>query len=180
MPRHNSVVLVSILVHVGVIAAIILLSILAPDVLPIPRTVLAWDSPRLVQMDIPLPPKPPAPTPRGPVPPPASTTAAPLTAAEGVRPETGNEQLRPEPFEPGIVDGGTSSIALLQTVDAPPPPPPPQRTEPVRLHSGMNAPRKIVDAVPVYPPIAQATRVAGIVIVEVVISETGDVTSAKV
>jgi protein TonB len=105
--------------------------------------------------------------------------AAPLVAPEGVRQETGNEQVRPETYEPSVVDGAPATG--LSVAEPPPPPPPAQEPKgPVRLHSGIAAPRRVADALPVYPPIAQSARVEGIVIVEVVISETGDVTSAKV
>lgn len=126
------------------------------------------------------PPPPPAAKPR--TPPPQTTVspdAAPIVPQEGIRQETGLEQVHPESFEPGVASGDPS-VTGLSRVEAPPPPPPPAPTQPIRLHSGIAAPRKTVDAQPVYPPIAQSARVEGIVIIEVIISETGEVTSAKI
>jgi periplasmic protein TonB len=178
MPRHNSVVVISVLSHVAAIAMYVLLSILAPDLLPIPPIIAEGRTVTL--MDIPLPPKPPTPRPLTPAPQTTvSANAAPLVAQEGIREETGHEQVRPETYEPGVVNGDPAAVSL-SVVEAPAPPPAPARTEPVRLHSGMTAPRKVADALPVYPPIAQASRTSGIVIVEVVISDTGEVTSARI
>jgi protein TonB len=60
------------------------------------------------------------------------------------------------------------------------PAPPPPAPRPVRLHSGIDAPRRIVNVAPRYPELARATRVEGIVILEVVIDERGDVVAARV
>jgi periplasmic protein TonB len=51
---------------------------------------------------------------------------------------------------------------------------------PVRLHSGIREPRKIVDVPPVYPQLAQASRVEGLVIIEATIDVRGAVQSARV
>lgn len=51
---------------------------------------------------------------------------------------------------------------------------------PVRIGSGIQAPAKIRDVPPVYPPIAQASRVQGVVIIEAVIDEMGQVADARV
>jgi len=52
--------------------------------------------------------------------------------------------------------------------------------EPVRVGGNIAEPRKLRDVRPEYPEIAQAAKVQGIVILEVVIDEAGDVTDAKV
>jgi len=51
---------------------------------------------------------------------------------------------------------------------------------PVRVGSAIKEPRKIRDVRPVYPEIAQAARVQGIVIIEVIVDELGLVRDAKV
>ena len=51
---------------------------------------------------------------------------------------------------------------------------------PVRVGGDIKEPKKIKDAKPVYPEIAQAARVQGIVILEIVIDQNGYVSDAKV
>lgn len=186
--RRSSVVVVSVVLHIAGLGALLIASALWPGLLPAPhRSALAWHQPRHVQLaDIELPrarPSSPGKTTAAPIisAPPASTpvTAAPLEAASGIAVETGRESGRFTGGEPpaaalGIVEG----TALGQIEAAPAEPP--ARREAIRLHSGINAPRKIVDAVPSYPEIAKASRVEGIVILEATISETGDVVSAQV
>jgi protein TonB len=50
----------------------------------------------------------------------------------------------------------------------------------VRLHSGIRTPQKILYVAPVYPTVARAARVKGIVIIEATIDENGTVESARV
>ena len=60
----------------------------------------------------------------------------------------------------------------------PPPPPPP--LEPVRVGGNISPPAKVTDVPPVYPTVAQAARVQGVVILEAVIGTDGRVTDVKV
>lgn len=67
----------------------------------------------------------------------------------------------------------------------PPPPPPPGVADGfgapgVRVGSGIRAPRKITDVRPVYPAIALAAGVTGVVIIEARIDEAGNVADARV
>jgi protein TonB len=78
----------------------------------------------------------------------------------------------------GVVDGA-AGVSEFGSIAAPVPPPPPAN-KPVRLHSGMTAPRKVVDVPPNYPEIALRTRKDGIVIVEATIDERGNVIAAHV
>jgi len=83
---------------------------------------------------------------------------------------------------PGAEIGETHGIdrlvsdAVADHVAPPPPAPPP----PVRLHAGMQAPRKTVNVEPRYPALAQATHVEGVVILEAVIDASGSVASVRV
>jgi TonB family protein len=52
-------------------------------------------------------------------------------------------------------------------------------TGPVRVGSDLQAPKKIKDVKPVYPPEAQSARVQGIVILEATIGPDGKVTNAR-
>ena len=62
----------------------------------------------------------------------------------------------------------------------PAPPAPPQPPTPVRLHSGIKAPQRLVHVTPVYPVIAQSARVQGVVIIEATLDERGNVVRAVV
>jgi protein TonB len=62
----------------------------------------------------------------------------------------------------------------------PPPPPPSAPDAPLRVGGNIRPPTKITDVRPVYPPIAQAARVEGMVIIETIIGPTGRVLDAKV
>jgi periplasmic protein TonB len=72
------------------------------------------------------------------------------------------------------VGGGQSAANLLA---APPPPPP---SAPVRVGGDIKEPKKIKDAKPVYPPVAMAAKVQGIVIIEATIGKDGKVKDAKI
>ena len=50
----------------------------------------------------------------------------------------------------------------------------------MRLHSGIRTPQKILYVPPVYPALARAVRVQGLVIIEATIDEKGNVESARV
>jgi protein TonB len=149
-----------------------------------PRSVLAFSDALPVQLkDIPLPP--PA---RGSSPPAEHTSAnaAPLDAPHDLAPETetqnavSNHQSMDVPgVESGVV-GGIDLPGQRLRVEAPPAPPPPTPREPMRLHAGMQAPRKIVHVSPRYPPTAQAARVQGLVVLDAVIDSAGRVTDVRV
>lgn len=86
-------------------------------------------------------------------------------------------------FSPGGSVGNGGTIAT----GAPPPPPEPERpapapqaTGPQRVASSVLSGRAIRRAEPPYPTIAKQTHTSGDVIVEVVVSESGDVASARV
>jgi protein TonB len=70
----------------------------------------------------------------------------------------------------------------LRTVGPPPPPPAPPALPPAPVHVGghIKAPSKIHDVRPVYPAIAQAAKVEGMVIIEATIGRDGAVINARV
>ncbi len=117
--------------------------------------------------------------------PPASpVVAAPVDAPSSISPDTYDTA------QAGIessVPGGTASSAadtiqelgLLSFVEASPPPPTAPQA-PIRLSSGIVAPRKTFNVDPVYPNIARTARVEGVVILEAVIDRLGRVESVRV
>jgi TonB family protein len=77
----------------------------------------------------------------------------------------------------GGVTGGVIGGVAGGVVGAPAPPPPPP---PVRVSGDVKPPEKVKDVKPVYPDVAQAARVQGAVVLEVVIDPTGGIREAKV
>jgi len=77
----------------------------------------------------------------------------------------------------GVIPGGTVG-GVVGGIPQPPPPAPPQA--PVRVGGDIKEPKRIVDAKPVYPQIAQQAKIQGIVIIEAIIGKDGSVKEARV
>jgi protein TonB len=84
---------------------------------------------------------------------------------------------------PGAIPGVTGTPGGIG-LTVPPPAvvqaPPPPRSGPVRAAELPVAPRKIVDARPVYPEIARQVRKEGTVVIEAVLDTNGNVTQPRV
>jgi periplasmic protein TonB len=108
-------------------------------------------------------------------------THIPHVAPEGVKPEPDGPPPDPA-WSPGGV--GLIGVSVGQAGDrdfAPAPPPPaPEPRRPVPVGGAVEPPRKIVHVAPIYPPIAVAAKRQGKVILEAVISESGNVRAVKV
>jgi periplasmic protein TonB len=164
----------SLLSHSIAVGALVVVPLMATDVLPPP-----WESMKIEYITIrPAPPPPPAPPPAGHVPPPPSADnrdAAPIDAPEGITAET----PRPEAgFENAVGVGVILGDPDSRVIAAPPLPPPDPK--PVRVGGLVRQPQKTRDVQPVYPPMAQAARVQGIVIIEATLGADGRVMNARV
>jgi protein TonB len=170
---------ISVAAHVAALLVIVVIPLVATDVLPSPRAVIAFVEPA----PPPLPPAAPpaAQRPAAAHPFDAGPGAVPVVAPSGIGQETVAPPLGDVPAEtvPGglsVVEGAADSSAL-----APPPPLEPAKpVEPRHVGGAIRAPARIRDIAPVYPALAQAAHVEGIVIIEAVISQTGDVENARV
>jgi protein TonB len=83
-------------------------------------------------------------------------------------------------IDPGAVAGGFPPSDLViggEPISAPPPPP--RQVAPVRV-SALTQPKRVVYVQPTYPPLAIASKTEGVVILEAVIDERGDVREARV
>ena len=158
---------VSILAHAAVLAVMVVVPLLAADVLPVPPTMMAF---------VTAPPPPPPARPAEPQPAPVVDVLpsfAPIEAQVEILPETGFDLTRVDGVEGGVIGGVVGGVvdALLA---APPPP------QPVPVGGDITRPGRTKSVQPVYPPVAQAARVSGIVILEAVIGVDGRVTDVHV
>ena len=174
--RSRLTVVLSLAAHAGAILAIAGATVLGPVVLPgLASSKFIYDV-----VVIPPPPPPPAPRPvsREPAAPAANPNAAPTEAPEGIaaEPELPFDADPSTDLGPGVVPGVTS----IDTIVGEPPPPPPVVQEPVRIGGKIRPPAKVRDVSPVYPAIAQAARVTGVVVIETIIDVDGRVQSARV
>jgi periplasmic protein TonB len=187
MPSRGSLlVLASIAAHAAVLVAIFVASLMATGPLPTPFNRLAFEIDKTVRvMDITLPPRRLAT--RQPQPGEASApiasavVAAPVEAPLAVTPDTSNTAASGiEPSVPGAaIDSAADTIQGPGRVETPPGPPAAPQA-PIRLSSGIVAPRKTFTVDPVYPNIARTARVEGVVILEAVIDQLGRVESVRV
>jgi protein TonB len=130
------------------------------------------------------PPPPPPPAARPSVAPrvtprqPTSAFTAPVDVPEALTPDAGLD-LGIEGGVPGGVEGGVPGGVVggvVGGIEAAPPPP----AQVVRVGGVVREPRKLKDVPPVYPNVAKAARVQGVVILECVINAQGRVEGVKV
>jgi protein TonB len=177
--RHlTGAVPVSIGLHLVALFLFLVIPLTAKIVLPM----VSVDLPEYVKL-APMPPPPPEvapPPPRGAVRTPVPSTV-PTSAPPTIEPEPLATPHYAPPgsdptagFPPGTVgEIGVSPPSVLM-------PPVVQKTGPVRVADLPVAPRKTVDARPVYPDIARLARVQGTVVMEAVLDPTGRVTQLRV
>jgi periplasmic protein TonB len=163
----------SLFSHSFVVGAVVVVPLMATNVLPSP-----WQPVEAPYMPL-VPPPPPPPPPIRNTPPPPQTVAdvIPTAAPDGFAPE----KPRPEPgFENTVSTPGLIAGDADPTVIGEPPPPAPVEQKPFRVGGVIRQPLKVRDVQPVYPPMAQAARVQGIVIIEATLGADGRVMNAKV
>jgi TonB family protein len=186
MPRRPSVLLLSIALHAVVVIVIASADLWRPITdWPTPRSALAFlDDTRVVRLDdVALPPAHET-GPRSESTPGTRRTveAAPLAQPEGVSPDLHHENITGEVCAcgpGGLADSAPGSAFGLP--EMPPPPPVPQpRTPPIRLHSGIKPPARLVSVPPAYPAMARLAHQEGIVIIEATIDEQGNVTETHI
>jgi protein TonB len=179
---RRSFTVVSIVVHAGVIAAVCIAQLLAVGALPDPHAPLTFAGAIPIRViDIPLPaPRPSASS--APVSSGSAPTAAPLEAPSEIGAERAPAHGTTDVGDAIGVERGISSIegiGIAEPIEhAPPAAALP--LSPIRLHAGMQPPRKLTHVDPIYPPVAQSARIEGTVILETVIDIDGHVTSVRV
>ena len=114
-----------------------------------------------------------------------SDTPAPIPteAPASILPERDAPPSHPGPTTPdssAIGQPGGLPTGLMAATPIPRPPDPPRPAGPVRVADLPVAPRKIVDARPIYPDIARMARKEGTVVMEAVLDPSGHVTQLRV
>jgi protein TonB len=166
---------VSLLSHSFILATIVVLPILAAPMMP---GVLNNEDTYFVTTII--PPPPPVPPKRAEhLEPPANPDAAPTVAPEGI---TKEPDIVRDPPATGEPDGWIGGADNLDRVLGPPPEiaKPAPRQEPIRVGGTIRQPMKVRGIDPVYPAIAQAARVQGIVIIEATLGPDGRMVNARI
>jgi protein TonB len=167
--------------HLLLVTAFVVTSVMAPGVLPSPVTrALAFVS-RDVVLPRSLPPVSRRRAGTTPSVPTANPDAAPVVAPNAIAPETfvdSPPDLLGE-IEAGSILSGEIATGIVPLTPPPPPPPVPEPVKPLRVGGIIRPPTKIKDVRPVYPAIAQAARVEGTVIIEATIGPTGRVVDAQ-
>jgi periplasmic protein TonB len=164
---------VSLLSHAIVLAMVVIVPILAAPMMP-----GVVDNDTLYRfIEIVPPTLPPVPKPRTQELKPVEPAGPPTQAPDGFAPEKPSVPSGWEDDKPV----GTFIPDTDPDVITPPPPvlkkdPPPA---PVRVGGTVRTPIKTYDVSPVYPAIAQAARIQGIVIIEATLSEEGRVVNAR-
>ena len=163
---------VSLLSHCAVVAAVIVVPLLATDALPAPFEGI---DPFIILEPV-VPPPPPLPPQKQIIKPEPIYAEVPVVAPTGFHPEP-PEIIR----DPVDTRGDSVIIGVGDVTDViTPPPPPPETQKPLRVGVEIRQPQKVREIAPVYPAIAQAARVQGIVIIEATIGADGQVINARV
>lgn len=175
---------VSIVVHTLVVAAVVIVPLMASGALPtVTGAGVDYVMPTVAPPAPPLPPQPAVPQTQL-----VNPNAAPIKPPPSIM----DEQPRPPAVTSDSAIGGLPPIGeptagfggpgvnIGARVDAPQPPPPPQPQRPVRPGGLIREPVKTRHVAPVYPQIALAARVSGIVVIDAVIGTDGTVREARV
>lgn len=174
--RSRLTVPLSIAAHTAAVVAIVVVPLVATDALPTLREGISYTTVTPV-----VPPEPPRPrVVRPPEVAMADSNAAPLVAPDRITDEPAwqRDPIATHDEGTGIVGGIESGADVL--APPPPPPPPDPQTRTVRPGGQIKQPSKIHDAAPVYPAIALAARVSGLVIIQATIGVDGAVVDARV
>lgn len=189
IPNHNAVPLLAS----SVIEAAALTLAIAVPLLFVANNIPEVPSMMAFVAAAPPPPPPPPPAPSAPH---AAARQTAAVAKGPVIPIEAPAEIRPEPPSaivdegvPGGVEGGIPGGVvggvlggILEVAPPPPPQPPaaPVPQKPVRIGGEIQVPALLHRVEPTYPPIAVASHVTGVVILEATVNERGTVDTVRV
>ena len=176
-PRAWYTLPLSITAHAAIAAVVIVIPLMATDVVPAPASLGVF----VTSPPPPVPPPPPpaaASTPRQPAQLPVDANVVLTEPSEKLIEEAPTPTVPGVPGGIGVPTGVLDSTGPIPTVPAIPLPAAP--VQPVRAGSLITKPAKIKDVRPVYPAIAQSSRVQGRVIIEATIGIDGRVKDARI
>ena len=169
-------ILFSTVLHALVVCAVVIASVTATDVLPEPRRAIES---LIVTARVPA--QPARRSARVPSARPSfSTSPAPLAAPDGVQPERELPAIDDQPEPDAAVGAGLPGGTVILEPPPVPPAPPIQPRTPVPVGGDIRPPVKIRHVSPVYPRVAIEARIPGLVILQAVIGENGEVDDVKV
>jgi len=182
--------LISLVIHIVVIAVLVIAPLLFTQVIDIHSLQLTY----LVAPAVPAAPAPPAPVvvqkaaaPRRMLP----LNPAKLTAPAAIPRHVAVVRDAPEPEISGGVVGGVPGGAVggvlggIIGAEGPAPPPiaapvaAPKPKEALRIGGDVKPPRKILAPAPQYPALARSARIQGVVVIDATIDEHGNVVNAR-
>jgi periplasmic protein TonB len=169
----------SFLVHSAVLGVAMVVRLVATTELPDPP--IATRFMMAAPLDVPEVPPPPRRAVQSAAPA-VSQNTIPLKAPDSIAPEP------PRDLPEAVASGSNVIIGApgdaVGDVIGPAPPPrriaPAAPSAPVRPGGNIRPPQKVHHVAPTYPPIAQAARVSGVVVLEALIAEDGSVRDVKV
>jgi len=183
--------LISLVIHVVVIAVLVIAPLLFTQVIDVHNLQLTY----LVAPTVPAAPPPPAPVsvqkaaPRKLLPLNPAKLTAPALVPRKIA--VVRDALEPE-IAGGVtggMEGGAVGGVLGGIIGAEGPAPPPAISAPVaaalkpkevlRIGGDVKPPRKIMAPAPQYPPLAKSARIQGVVVIDATIDERGNVVNAK-
>ena len=168
----------SFFVHGAMIGVAMVVRIFATTELPEPPRNTTFI---LASTDVPEVQPPPVRAARAAAAPALNREAAPIAEPDSLAPEP-PVFAEPAPSGDGVLVGTPVESFGELIGPAPPAPAPRVVAPPAPLHVGgvVRPPQKVRHVAPTYPPIAQAARVSGVVILDALIGEDGSVRDAKV
>ena len=163
----------SVVAHLLVVIAVIVVPLVATDALPLPRRAVEFVHVAAPPV-IPPPPLRARPPEVSEVP---ASTDLPIQEPIGFEPEPPAVPSDPYEAAPSVIDG-----TFIATVGPAPTiaPPEPREVPPVRVGGTITRPSRVHEVAPSYPAVARAARIEGTVILEAVIDNDGTVRDVRV